>query len=294
MFGYVTPLISELKVSEYEMYQAYYCGLCKALGREYKKSSVLNYDCTFIYALGDSLKVADSEVRPCNCMLHPIKKKKALYAQCVDYAAAVNVVMAASKANDDVLDEGGFLNGMKPLFYKKALAKAGEKYPALISKVNEMEMSLRKLEESNSADTDEMANTYAVLLANVLQDLDITQSSILYDLGYSLGRWVYLIDAYDDIVSDIRDGSYNVFVNKYGTKDVRSPEVKKEIEFSFNYTLSMSMNALDRLELKKNRGILKNIICLGLKARTREILRKETEGKLDESIPGAGRKRKRQ
>ncbi|NLT39458.1 MAG: hypothetical protein GXX89_03220, partial [Clostridiales bacterium] len=53
MFGYVRPLKGELKVREYEMYQAAYCGLCAAMKRRYGGIStlLLNYDLTFLAVL---------------------------------------------------------------------------------------------------------------------------------------------------------------------------------------------------------------------------------------------------
>ena len=57
MFGYVIPRKSELRVREWESYRAYYCGLCKELGREYGFLSrfVLNYDLVLLALTADSL-----------------------------------------------------------------------------------------------------------------------------------------------------------------------------------------------------------------------------------------------
>ena len=35
MFGYIRPLECELKVRDQALYRAYYCGLCKTIGRRY-------------------------------------------------------------------------------------------------------------------------------------------------------------------------------------------------------------------------------------------------------------------
>jgi hypothetical protein len=172
---------------------------------------------------------------------------------------------------------------------RKAFAKAGEAAPGIAADMRECEDKLRALEAEKSADTDAAADTYAVLFGRVLQELDVVQSHILYDLGYSMGRWVYLIDAYDDIGRDIRHGEYNVFVSKYGIAGDVPGDVREQVRFNFHYTLSMAMDALKRLELKKNRPLLENIVCLGIKERTKNIL----EGITDESLPGVGRRTKR-
>ena len=50
MFGYVTPFKSELKIREYNLFRAYYCGLCKTMGNEYNQlvRMGLNYDLSFL------------------------------------------------------------------------------------------------------------------------------------------------------------------------------------------------------------------------------------------------------
>ncbi len=172
---------------------------------------------------------------------------------------------------------------------KRAFAKAGEIAPGVVASMRESADKLHALEAEKSANTDAAADTYAVLFGKVLQELDVVQSHILYDLGYSMGRWVYLIDAYDDIGHDMKHGEYNVFVNKYGIAGDIPEDVREQVRFNFNYTLSMAMDALKRLEIKQNRPLLENIVCLGMKERTKNIL----EGITDESLPGVGRRSKR-
>lgn len=290
MFGYITPQVCELKVRDYELFKAYYCGLCKALGKEYRRTAVLNYDCTFIYLLGDSLQNAETDVQSCKCALHPVRGRCKVVSNSVVYATDVNILMAAAKAADDVQDRGGLLSRLALKGLGKAYRKAAARIPAINSLMLETAQKLGELERTGSANTDEVADTYARLFGAVLQELDVVQSHILYDIGYSLGRWVYLIDAYDDIEEDIKNGNYNVFVNRYHLVGKPPEDVKQQVELSFNYTLSQAMEALSRLELKKNRVLLENIICFGLKARTRAALAGiKNKGRLDEPIPGAGR-----
>ena len=50
MLGYVTIEKNELKVREFDMYQAYYCGICKSIGRRFGQlpRMVLSYDSVFL------------------------------------------------------------------------------------------------------------------------------------------------------------------------------------------------------------------------------------------------------
>jgi len=282
------PLIGELKVAEYELLKAYYCGLCRTLKEKYHRTSILNYDCTFLYLLGESLREGQEDVGVCKCGLHPIQKRRAVHSEAVQYAADINALMGYAKIVDDARDGGAWAKLRKP-FYKGMCRKASAAQPAVSEKMLQMTERLTALERQKCADTDAVADTYAQLFGAVLMDMDVLQSHVLYDLGYALGRWVYLIDAYDDIRRDLKSGDYNVFVLKYGITDKIGEEQKKEAERNFHFTLATATEALGRLELKKNRAILQNIIRLGLREQTERVL----ERAMDEPIRGARRKRER-
>lgn len=272
MFGYVTPLIREMKVGEYWLYRAYYCGLCKALQTEYKKSAALNFDCAFLYLLADSLQNNETDVQPARCALHPVRGRSKVVSPCASFAAAVNVLMAAAKLDDDVADGGGMTARLRRLLFRRAYKKAAKQLPGLNQKMLETAARLHELETAGSADTDAAADTYARLLGGVLEDMDVVQSHILYELGYNIGRWTYLVDAYDDVEEDLKTGNYNVYAAKYGAGARENGAAKKEIELGLHFTLSRAADALSRLGLKKNRNILQNIVSLGLLERTKNVL----------------------
>lgn len=50
MFGYILPDKPELKIKEYELYRAYYCGVCRAIKRRHGNIPrlTLTYDITFL------------------------------------------------------------------------------------------------------------------------------------------------------------------------------------------------------------------------------------------------------
>ena len=53
MFGYITINKAELKFREFDLYQAYYCGLCEELKKRYGRigQATLTYDMTFLLLL---------------------------------------------------------------------------------------------------------------------------------------------------------------------------------------------------------------------------------------------------
>ncbi len=262
------PQVSELKVREFELYRAYYCGLCKALKQEYRKNAVLNFDSVFLYLLADGLRAEAGSVQPCRCGLHPVKKRRAILTPAATYAADVNILMAYFQIEDNLRDGK---KGMRlaRAFFRNASEKAAQRHPAIVETARSTIDGLCELEEAKSANTDAAAHSYAQLLGRVFEDADVLQSHILHDLGYSLGRWVYLIDAADDWEQDAKSGNYNVYLNRYGSP---SQEAKDQIKKSLFFTLAQAAEELERLTLYRNREILKNIIYLGLRAQTEAVL----------------------
>jgi hypothetical protein len=98
-------------------------------------------------------------------------------------------------------------------------------------------------------------------------------------LGYHVGRWLYLIDAYDDLEKDIRHGAYNPLIYRFDYQvgenlPVFRKRIDEDIRFNLYYSLSEAANAFELIDFKKNRALLENIIYLGLKKRTEQVLAK--------------------
>lgn len=293
MFGYLTPDINELKVKDYALFKAYYCGLCRVLKNEYNASAVLNYDAQFIYLLNDALNNPDAlKLEKICCGLHPFSGREALIYDAADYAAAVNIMMAYYKLKDDIADCGSFKSKFMLLRFNKKYEKAAAKYPEPAEAAKEMWKNQQAAELNETRSTDEAAEPYAKLFGIVLKNISRLYECQLYDLGYALGRWVYLIDSYDDIEQDFKKGSYNVYIKKYDltSKDEIPNDVKKKIENSFYYTLSRADNAFSAIDIIKNEPVLSNIVKLGLKHRTKAVLENIKEGTEDGSLPRFRRK----
>ena len=79
MFGYINVNGKELSEENKNIYQSYYCGLCRNL-RDFcgpKGQALLNYDMTFLVVLLTGLYEPDTKSKEFTCVLHPIKKRQA-------------------------------------------------------------------------------------------------------------------------------------------------------------------------------------------------------------------------
>ena len=279
MFGYIHPRKCDLRVHEFETYKAYYCGLCKTLLHRYSAAatSIVNYDCAFLYLLADSLATSKNEPEKCRCILHPVQPKMQITAPGGYYPAAVNVLLAYYKLKDDMADGKSQMALVQP-FLAGAFHKAAREYPKTAQAAQAMNKELNLAEAARSGNIDEVAEPFARMLGTIFGELMEQEREHLYAMGYNLGRWLYIIDAADDLKKDIKEGGYNVFAQKYGYAD--HPDFRREAEFNLFFSLAKASEAYQKLPLLKNKGILDNIIYLGLKEKTNFILK----GKTFESI----------
>ena len=79
MFGYVRTVPSELRLREYECYRAYYCGLCRSMGKCTGACSrlTLSYDFVFLAACRAWLCGEKPETKRFRCALHPLRGRAA-------------------------------------------------------------------------------------------------------------------------------------------------------------------------------------------------------------------------
>lgn len=253
-------------------YRQYYCGLCRALKDTYHRTVDLAYDAAFVHILGDGLTDAVSPAEIVRCAAHPVRGTTARHTPSAPYAAAVNILMAYSKAHDDVRDDGGLRAWLTREALRRRYRAAGELHPAMAAATEECDEHMLLVETSNCSLPDEAAEPYGVLFGRVLMELDVVQSHILYDIGYNIGRWVYLIDAIDDMDKDAEHGQYNVYNEAMRVEGITKDALRSRAAFSLHFTLAQAADALGRLDLKKNRALLDNIVRLGLYQQTQSVL----------------------
>lgn len=279
MFGYVTPLKAEMKVKDFARFKCYYCGLCchikKGFGNIPRMS--LNYDMTFLGLLLDGLNPDELKVSSHRCFLHPTEKKLVISDnRALSYAAAMNISLFYYKLLDDVNDDKNF----KSKFFSLVLSPYKEKFNSSIIKINDdIRQCLNKLSilEDNKAfsSIDEICDPFSNLVGIILRDyphelIDDSEElrNTLYNLGYSIGKWIYLIDALDDLKSDMEKEKFNPINFLYNKDSLLYDQfiefIKPKIEFTIlncGYTLQEN---LKKLQLNRNKDILYNIIELGL------------------------------
>lgn len=267
MLGYVKVFKPELKIKDYEAYKGVYCTLCKTLGKEYGVLSrfLLNYDLTFLAVVLLSQKTSFQSYKQGRCPFNVTKRCN--YCTSNDgifsFSAASTVLMFYYKIKDEISDAPFFKRILAYLllpyatFLKK---KAQKKFQKLDEIIKNSVLNQSICEKNNTKSVDKAAHNSADALGKIFTYYEFDE--MLYRFGYLVGRWVYLIDAADDILDDIKNNSFNVFINKYNLKTPSdfTDEVKSDIEGTLNMCQGALAETYMKLQVPTMYPIIENII----------------------------------
>ena len=272
MYGYVRPDKANLRVRDYELFRAAYCGLCEALKTRYGSAArfVVNYDLTFL-----AMVLADkTETRMMRCPVHPTRKRACVAgSEALDTAADYSVILAWWKLKDNAQDEGfpgSALYGAGAAAFKKAFQKAASAQPAFSENTRKCMAELTALEREGCASMDRVADCFARILAFAAgSDAEDPRQRIRKELFYHVGRYVYILDAVDDLKDDVKNKSYNPlrFRLSEGADELDEDE-KRNIRSTLNLSQRSAAAALELRGEDAWQPILENIITMGLPAVT--------------------------
>jgi hypothetical protein len=282
MFGYVKVYQPELKMGEFEQYRGVYCALCRRLGKRYGLFAQwsLSYDFTFLALLRLSQAQECTGFHKVRCPYNPLKKRTCCCdTDQPDVAADAAVLLTYHKLRDTITDSGFFKGlGARLLlpfaaYDRRRCAKRHPDWDAAVAACMDRQ---RELERDKCSCVDAAAEPTAQLL-EFLFTLDVSdekQKRVLARLGYCMGRWIYLMDAADDLNDDVRSGAYNPLALAAGltrpgdeVKDVRERAL-----LSLNACLAECKAAYELLNIRRFDGILRNVLEWGMPAVQQQVI----------------------
>lgn len=275
MFGYVKINKMDLTFREYEHYRGYYCGLCKYLKDNHGEISrlTLNYDITFLILVLSALYRPKSNIIEEGCITNPFKKKKKIINEITEYAASMNVLLAYYKLEDNLNDENRIKDKVAYNLYKKKLKLAYEKYPKKAEFIKAQLEELNKLEKEKNINIDMVSNTFGALMGEVFVYKNDDYEEDLRNIGFNIGKYIYLLDAYEDLDKDYEKGRYNPFIEYIDKRE----ELKDRVDKLISISLGILAQSIDNLNLKMNINIIDNIVYSGVYLRYKNILDKGCE-----------------
>lgn len=264
MFGYVVVNKQELKFKEYDVYQSYYCGLCQTLKDEFGVSGQisLNFDMTFIALLLSSLYEPDSQIINNRCFLHPIQKRMKCFNEYVNYAAMMTILFSYYKCDDDWQDDKAVNKLLYAQLLKKGFAKVKNQYSYKVEVMDKELNQIHIYEKNGEATIDELAGCFGRVFGNITAMKEDEWHDELYELGFYLGKFIYIMDAYDDVERDIKKHTFNPLMN-YKDKDDFEDKSYELLEMM----ISKAAAAFECLPIVTNAEILRNILYSGIWSR---------------------------
>lgn len=273
MFGFVQANIADLSDNEKQRYKAVYCGLCKALQKRHGNLSrlSLSYDLTFLTLLLSSLYEPEEKSSTCRCFNHLVKKQPYISSECTSYAADITIVLTYFKCLDDWNDDGSLIKK----WYASILSSEYDKVKKLWTRQCEcIEKELKELEKLEADlvyDPDKTANCFGRLMAEIFVIKEDCFSEHLREIGFGLGRFIYLADAAIDLNSDIKKGNYNPLLNL--SVDLESMQSLLKV------VLGDVSDAFEKLPLVQDINILRNILYSGIWTKYNRTIQNERKRK---------------
>ena len=267
MFGYVRPALALLPEADREAYQGAYCGMCHAMDRRYGALArfTLNYDFAF---LGILLTGAGEQRQArMRCPAHPLKKpRECLASPGLDAAADGSMILIYHKLRDDVADKGFFAGlpaRLLSLVFRAAFRRASAAQPDFARAAAEGMERLHALEAQRSPELDRAADAFASILRGAALEGDAGCRRAMGELLYHVGRWIYLVDAWDDLARDKRTGAYNPLSARFSG---HAEGEREYVSTTMTHSLSLAISAANLLELGRWDRIVRHMLCQSMPA----------------------------
>ena len=261
MFGYVTINKPELKIKDFETYHAYYCGLCRELHKRYGRSGqlTLSYDMTFLSLLLSALYEPEEQHFTERCAVHPAHRHEAVVTRYTEYAADMTLLLSWFNLEDNWRDDRDVKSRALAIALKKNVKKLSKQYPRQWKAVVKYMRDLKKAETENNPDLDAASGMTGDMLAEIFvcDETDVW-APVIRQMAFYLGKFIYLMDACDDLEKDEKNGSYNPWLLQ------KTPYSEKERKNILNMIMAESAMALEHLPIVEHLEILRNVIYSGV------------------------------
>lgn len=271
MFGYITVNRAELKVKESAAYDAYYCGLCHALHGLHGRAGqlTLTYDMTFLVILLNGVYEHEMHEKTGRCLVHPMKKHTERWNDFSSYCADMNILLAYHNLLDDWQDDRKLSRYAAAQLLSKTYRSIREKYPRQHQAVVDYMKALSVCEKSCSDNVEEAACLTGKMLAEIFVCREDAWASDLRQMGFFLGKFIYLMDAYEDIDDDIANACYNPFMQFREREDFDN--YCKQI---LTMMIAECSREFEKLPILTHAEILRNILYSGVWCRFEAICEK--------------------
>lgn len=263
MFGYININQKIMTEENKNAYQAYYCGLCRRLKTNCgaKGQMLLNYDMTFLIVLLTGLYELTNEISEITCALHPTKRRTVWMNDVTDYAADMNLVLAYHNLIDDWKDDKAYPKKAFAKILDKDYARIADKYPRQVAAIEEYMRKTEEVEKRCETNLDAVAGLSGEMLGEVFCWREDEWAEELRTLGFYMGKFIYIMDAYEDYDADLQKGAYNPLIPLLKE---RKEDMDTLIRLLLTSMMSECAKSFERLPILLHADILRNVLYSGV------------------------------
>jgi len=283
MFGYVVINEPELKMKDYRKYKGVYCGLCQSLKHKYGPFGqlCLNNDMTFVSLLLMCLYEDEGEARGYRCKLHPSRKMTIYENECISYGADMTILLSYYLLRDHWVDDRNPAALAQMKLIRSKAVKLSKIYPRQYKAIKRYVYQLEKAECSGEKDIDMLAGLTGTMLGELLNWKNDIWADMLYSVGFYLGKFIYIMDAYEDLEADIKKQRFNPLISK-----CKDSDFENQIFNILDLMMADCARCFEKLPIISDIEILRNILYAGVWSKYIKIRndKNKTEETRDESL----------
>lgn len=261
MFGYVVIDKPELKCREFDEYRGFYCGLCKSIAKEHGFFARLcvSYDFTFLSVLYSGLYEPDLSSACERCIMHPCSKHLAIQHKYQGYCADMTVFLTWLKCMDDWKDDKKLFKRIYAALIKRKAKKVQEKYKEKCENIIKLMDELSEKETTGETDLDVVSGLFGKILEEIFVFENDRWEPLLRKMGFYLGKFIYVLDAFDDLEKDIKKNQYNP-LKPLAEKEDLDEHVKQILTL----IIAECCKSYHQLPILEHEPILDNILYSGV------------------------------
>lgn len=258
-------------------FRAMYCGMCKTLKRRYGNLGrlTLSYDMTFLAMVLSALYEPDEETGKAKCLPHPIKPHDYIVNSMMDYAVDLNVALAYHKCADNWQDDHNPVYAIAKSALQKAYHRARAFRPLQCRAIEKWMDGIREIEKAGIEQIDPPMNLTGHMMGVLFQyDPNDFWADQLYRMGEGLGRFIYFMDAYDDLEKDVKHKKYNPLKSL-----MNQPDFESICRDGLTMMMADCADAFEELPVVKDADLIRNILYSGVWAKYGYIQNKKAKSK---------------
>lgn len=179
--------------------------------------------------------------------------------EAIDYCADLSALVSYYDLRDGWEDERRMDRLAESALLKGAARRAGVCWPRQREAVERYVAALHEVEARADENLDAAANLTGEMLAELYVMRTDVYERDLRELGFYLGKFIYLCDCYEDLERDEKKKNYNPLLSRRA-----HPEFASECAQMLEDMMARAAQAFERLPLLQDAPIMRNILYSGI------------------------------